>query len=226
MRIGVIGAGRIGGNMARLWVAAGHEVLLSYSRDPARLEQTAAAIGDGARAGTVKEAAGFGEVVVLSVPWGQIPQVLAEAGPLEGRVVIDTTNRFGPSGTTPIPDGLTAAQFNQRRMPLARLVKAFNTLTAGFQSSQAGRQAAERVVLFLCGDDPDAKRVVAGLIDDAGFAAADLGGLADAGPMEAPRRPGALYGEEYRPADAQVAITALRAGRPLPPTPDYANRGA
>lgn len=223
MKIGVIGAGRIGGNAARLWASTGHELLLSYSRDPARLEQAAAALDGQARSGSVKEAASFGDVVMLSVPWGAIPGVLAEAGSLAGRIVIDTTNQFGPSGVAAIPDGLTAAQFNQRRMPEARLVKAFNTLTAGFQASETGRPTADRVVLFMCGDDADAKRVVAGLIDDAGFAAADLGGLADAGPMEAPRRPGALYGEEYRPADAQAAIAALRAGRPLPPTPDYRN---
>ena len=62
---------------------------------------------------------------------------------------------------------------------------------------------------------------MAGLIEDAGFAPADLGGLADAGPMEAPRRPGSVYGEEYRPAEAREVAEALRAGRPIPPTPVY-----
>lgn len=221
MRIGVIGAGRIGGNAARLWVAAGHEVLLSFSRDPSRLEAAAAELGERARAGTVAEAAGFGDVVMLSVPWTRIPAVLAEAGSLAGRIVIDTTNQFGPGGLEALPDGRTAAQVNQARMPAARLVKAFNTLTAGFQASEAGRPPDERVVLFMSGDDAEAKAVVAGLIDDAGFAAVDLGGAADAGPMEAPRRPGGLYGEEYRPAEAEAAARALRAGRPLPPAPDY-----
>ena len=202
----------------RLLTAAGHEVLLSFSRDPGRLETLAAGIGERARAGTVAEASRFGEVVMLSVPWGMIPTVIEQAGSLGERVVIDTTNQYGPGGVQPIPDGLTAAQFNQRRLPGALVVKAFNTLTAGFQASQAGRPAAERVVLFMCGDHAAAKLTVAGLISDAGFAAADLGGLADAGPMEAPRRPGGLYGEEYRPADAETAVAALRAGRPLPPT--------
>lgn len=62
-------------------------------------------------------------------------------------------------------------------------------------------------------------------VDDAGFAPADLGGLAEAAPMEAPRRPGALYGEEYRPAEAEAAVAALKAGLPLPPTPDYSSEG-
>jgi predicted dinucleotide-binding enzyme len=105
-------------------------------------------------------------------------------------------------------------------MPGARLVKAFNTLTAGFQRMEAGR-AGEPVVLFLCGDDPQAKRVAAALIEDAGFFPCDLGGLDEAAPMEAPRRPGAVYGEEYRPADAEAAREALAAGRPIPATPRY-----
>jgi predicted dinucleotide-binding enzyme len=226
MRVGVIGAGRIGGNAARLLATAGHEVLLSFSRDADRLKALAAGIGERARTGTVAEAGTFGDVVMLSVPWGTIPAVIDQAGPLTGRIVIDTTNQYGPGGLQPVPDGLTAAQFNQRRLPGALVVKAFNTLTSGFQASQAGRPAADRVVLFMCGDHPGAKCVVAGLIDDIGFAAADLGGLAKAGPMEAPRRPGALYGEEYRPADAEAAVAALRAGRPLPPTPWYAGGGA
>ena len=225
MKIGVIGAGRIGGNAARLWVAAGHEVLLSFSRDRSRLEAAAAELGERARAGTVAEAAAFGDVLLLAVPWTQVEAVLAEAGPLNGKIVIDTTNQFGREGWQALPEGTTAAQVNQARMPGARLVKAFNTLTAGFQAGEAGREADRRVVLFMAGDDADAKKVVAGLIDDAGFAPADLGGLADAGPMEAPRRAGALYGEEYRPAEAEAAVAALRAGRPLPPTPDYSAEG-
>jgi predicted dinucleotide-binding enzyme len=221
MRIGVVGSGRIGGNAARLFGSAGHDVFLSFSRDPDRLQELAATIGDRAQAGQVSDAVAFADVVLLSVGWALVPAALAEAGSLEGKVVIDTTNQFGPGGVEPIPDGLTAAQFNQRRMPGARLAKAFNTVTAGFQASEAGRPADRRAVLFYCGDDPDAKQAASSLIEDAGFAPADLGGLADAGPMEAPRRAGALYGEEYRADDASAAIAALRAGRPLPPTPRY-----
>jgi 8-hydroxy-5-deazaflavin:NADPH oxidoreductase len=77
------------------------------------------------------------------------------------------------------------------------------------------------VVLFLCGDDAEAKQVASGLIRDAGFEPVDVGGLADAAVMEAPRRPGSVYGEEYRPADARAAVEALRAGRPIPPAPSY-----
>jgi 8-hydroxy-5-deazaflavin:NADPH oxidoreductase len=222
MRIGVIGAGRIGGNAARLFAAAGHEVLLSFSRDRSRLRELAGAIGDRAGVGSVGEAGRFGEVVLLSVPWGLIAAVVEEAGALEGRVVIDTTNQFGRGGVERIAGGRTAAELNQERLPGARLVKAFNTLTAGFQAAAAGREPAEqRVVLFLCGDDEGAKATVGELIVDAGFAPVDLGGLADAAPMEPPRRAGAVYGEEYRPAEARAVVAALSAGEPIPPTPEY-----
>ena len=221
MRIGVIGAGRIGGNAARLLAAAGHEVMLSFSREPDRLREQAEAIGERASAGEVDEAARFGEVVILSVPWRLIDAVLDRAGSLEGKIVIDTTNQYGSGGLESLPDGKAAAQVNQERMPGARLVKSFNTLTSGFQASEAGREPHRRVVLFLCGDDADAKRTVAALIDDAGFAPADVGGLADASVMEAPRRSGAVYGEEYRPAEAAAVVEAVRAGTPIPPAPRY-----
>jgi 8-hydroxy-5-deazaflavin:NADPH oxidoreductase len=222
MKIGIIGAGHIGGVMAGLLTAAGHEVMLSFSRDPARLRALAADLGDRATVGEVAEAADFGEVVVLSVPWRLVPDVLRQAGPLAGKVVIDTTNQFGAGGVERLPDGRTAAQVNQERLPQARLVKSFNTLTSAFLGSQAHREPAERqVVLFLSGDDDAAKRTVADLIVDCGYAPADLGGLADAAPMEPPRRPGAVFGEEYRPAEAQALVEALRGGRPVPPTPTY-----
>jgi predicted dinucleotide-binding enzyme len=207
MRIGVIGAGRIGGNAARLLARAGHEVLVSFSRDPQKLEALAAEIGG--RAGTPREAVAFGEVVMLSVSWTLVDDVLAQAGPLDGRIVIDTTNQFGRAGWEDLAER-TAAEVNAARMPGARYTKAFNTLTAGFQAQAAGRTGPDRVVMFLCGDDEEAKRVVAGLIEDAGFTPVDIGGVADAAPMEAPRRPGAVYGEELHEQEARAFVADLR----------------
>jgi len=215
--VGVIGAGRIGTMVARHLANAGHDVLISFSRDRERLNATARDIG--ARAGTPAEAA-QAEVVILSVPWTAVDDLLGQVS-LDGRIVVDTTNQYGAGGWEEIPGGLTAAQFNERRMPGARLVKSFNTLTAAFQASEAGRPEATRVVQWLCGDDAEAKAVVAQLIRDAGFEPVDVGGLADATVMEAPRREGAVYGEEYRPADARAVVEAVRAGRPIPPTPSY-----
>jgi predicted dinucleotide-binding enzyme len=223
MRIGVIGAGHIGGNCARQALKGGHEVLLSFARDQARLEQLASELGDRASTGTVADAVAFGEIVILSVPWGAIPEALAQAGDLSGKVVTDTTNQFGP-GPKPEP-GQTAAAFNAQRMPGARYVKSFNTLTAGFQEQAAGRADSDRVVQWMCGDDSEAKELVAGLIDDMGYIPVDLGGTETCAVMEAPRRAGAVYGEEYRAADAQAVVDAVRTGRRIPPTPRYGDEG-
>ncbi len=208
MRIGIIGAGQIGGNAAELWAKAGHEVMLSLSRTPGRLESLASQIGAKAQVGTPAEAANFGDVVMLSVPWSLIDDVLREAGSLQGKIVIDTTNQFG-RGSELIPPGMTAVRFNQNRMPGARVTKAYNTLTSGFQASASGRTGPDRVVMFLCGDDVEAKKVVSQLIEDSGFTPVDVGGLDEATPMEAPRRPGAVYGEEYHLDTARAFLAQL-----------------
>ena len=207
MRIGIIGTGRIGGNAARLFAKAGHDVVLSFSRDQDKLEALAAELGG--RAGSPREAVEASEVVLISVPWRLMDEVLEQTGPLDGRIVIDTTNQFGAGGVEDL-GGRTAAQVNAARMPGARYTKAFNTLTSGFQAESAGRTGPDRVVMFLCGDDEEAKRIVAGLIDDAGFTPIDMGGTADAAPLVAPRRPGAVYGEEFHEDDARAFVAGLR----------------
>jgi hypothetical protein len=146
---------------------------------------------------------------MLSVPWSAIDEALAQAGSLDGTIVIDTTNQFGPNGVQELPGGISAAEYNQRRIPQARLVKAYNTLTAGFQAEAAGRTGPDRVVMFYAGEDAAAKRVVAQLIDDSGFAPVDLGGWATVRYMEAPRRPGAVYGEEYHLAEARAFVASV-----------------
>jgi 8-hydroxy-5-deazaflavin:NADPH oxidoreductase len=219
MRIGIIGAGHIGGNCGRQAVKGGHQVMLSFARDPSKLEELAAELGDQSSTGSVAEAVKFGEAVILSVPWAAIPEALEQAGALDRKLVIDTTNQFG-SGPKPQP-GQTAASFNAHRMPGARYVKSFNTLTAGFQEQTASRQGDQRVVQWMAGDDSEAKKIVAGLIQDMGYVPVDFGGTTTCAVMEAPRRPGAVYGEEYRAADAQAVVEAVRQGAPIPPTPRY-----
>jgi len=219
MRIAVVGAGRIGSNCARQFAKAGHDVVLTFSREPEKLEQVAADVGGSAVADPA-EAVSSAEVVVFSVPWRVIDEALEQAGSLEGKIVIDTTNQFGGDGWIDF-EGETAAQHNAARMPGARYTKSFNTLTAGFQAEAAERQGDERVVQWVCGDDPEARAIVCGLIDEAGYVAVDLGGTATCQVMEAPRRPGAVYGEEYRAADAQAVVEAVRGGSEIPPTPSY-----
>jgi predicted dinucleotide-binding enzyme len=219
MKIGVIGAGHIGGNCARQAVKAGHQVMVSFSREQSKLEQLASELGNGTSAGRVADAAAFADLVILSVPWGAIPAALEQAGDLSGKVVVDTTNQFG-SGPKPEP-GQTAAAFNAERMPGARYTKSFNTLTSRFQADAAGRQGDERVVQWICGDDAEAKAQVARLIEEMGYVPVDLGGTATCHVMEAPRRHGAVYGEEYRAADAQAVVDAVANGSEIPPTPQY-----
>ena len=220
MRIGIIGAGRIGGNCARQAVRAGHEVKLSFSRHPATLRDLAGELGQAASTGQPADAVAFGDLVVLSVPWGTIPEALAQAGDLSGRLVVDTTNQLG-AGPKPRA-GQTAAAFNAERVPGARYVKSFNTLTAGFQARAAERDGPERIVQWICGDDPEAKRLVADLIDDMGYVPVDLGGVNGCAVMEAPRRSGSVYGEEYRAEDAVAVVEAMRRGAAIPPPPVYA----
>jgi predicted dinucleotide-binding enzyme len=217
MRIAIIGAGHIGGNIARGLAAAGHQLTVSFARDLDALNALAAEIG-GDTAAPADAVAGS-EVVVICVPWGAIPAALEQAGSLTERVVVDTTNQFGP-GPKPA-DGQTAAAFNAARMPGALYTKSFNTLTARFQAEVADRPVAEKVAQWLCGDEEDAKAIVSGLIRDAGYVPVDLGGTADGVVMEAPRRPGSVYGEEYRLPDAQLVAAAVAAGEPILPTPTY-----
>jgi hypothetical protein len=218
MRIGIVGAGRIGGNCATQFARGGHEVMLS-GRDPSKLEPLAAEIGEAASVGTPAEATAFGEVVVVAVPWDGFDDAVAAARSLDSKIVIDTTNQYGSSEMP--ADGETAASFHAARVPGARYTKSFNTLTSAFQAEVAFRPDAERVVQWVCGDNEEAKRVVMGLISDAGYVPVDVGGNADAAVMEMPRRPGAVYGEEYRLPDAEKVVEAVRAGQEIPPTPSY-----
>jgi 8-hydroxy-5-deazaflavin:NADPH oxidoreductase len=218
MRIGIVGAGRIGGNCAVQFAKGGHQVKLS-GRDPAKLEPLAAEIGEAARVGTPAEATEFGEVLVFAVPWDGFDDAVASAGSLDGKIVIDTTNQYGNSEMP--ADGETGATFHAARVDGARYTKSFNTLTSTFQAEAAFRPEAERLVQWVCGDDDDAKKVVMGLISDAGYVPVDVGSNANAAVMEMPRRPGAVYGEEYRLPDAEKVAVAVKAGEEIPPTPTY-----
>ena len=212
MRVGIIGSGRIGGNIGRFLAGAGHDVVFSWSRDPDKLQELAREAGERARAGSVTEAADC-EVVVLSVPWALVDDALAAAGGLDGRIVIDTCNQFAGGGRVTLPEGMSAAQVNAARAPGARWNKAFNTLTSRFQAQTSGRTGRDRVVMFHAGDDPEAKQVVARLIDDAGFAPVDMGSLAldDVGHME-PK--GELYGEDFYLPQAEEIAARLRGTPP------------
>jgi predicted dinucleotide-binding enzyme len=177
MKIGIIGAGNIGANAARLLVAAGHEVVISNSRGPETLSAIVDEIGGDTRAATMEEAADFGEVVLEAIPFGRYQELPADR--LAGKILIDASNYYpGRDGEIDL-EGLTSTGAVAGHLDGARVVKAFNTMYYGTLASE-GRPSAplgERMVLFVAGDDEEAKGVVSGLIEEIGFTAVDTGTL-------------------------------------------------
>lgn len=213
-RIAVIGAGHIGGNLARLLASDGHEVSVSFSTDPAKLARLAA--DTGATATDPASAIAHADVVIVSVPWGVVDAALEQAGDLSGKLVIDTTNQFGQvDGHFGVLDlgGQSAAARNAAKAPGALWVKAFNTLTAGFQASSAGRTGQDRVVMFYATDHDDVTGRTEELIRSAGFDPVRTGTLArtEVGHQE-PK--GELYGAEFHHDDAVAFVGRLRGTAP------------
>jgi predicted dinucleotide-binding enzyme len=179
--IGLIGSGHIGSTVARLAVAAGHDVVLSNSRGPETLADLVAELGPHARAATASEAAEAGEVVVVTVPLKNYRQVPVE--PLRGKVVIDTNNYY-PQRDGEIDEledeSTTVSELLQAHLPESQVVKAFNNinyLMLGELARPSGDP--ERSVLAIAGDDAEAKATVSRLLDDLGYDAYDVGPLAE-----------------------------------------------
>ena len=177
MDVGIIGAGRLGQAMARTALRAGSQVVLANSRGPESLAALVSTLGEGVSAGTVDEAAGAG-IVVIAVPWPSVPEAV-QGLHWDGRIVIDATNDFDPSDL----NGSTSSQVLADLVPGARVVKAANTLGAAVLASDP-HEAGGRRVIFLSGDDAEAKSEVSALFEDAGFVAFDLGGLVSGGAMQ------------------------------------------
>jgi hypothetical protein len=181
LKIGIIGTGHIGGTLATLWVGAGHEVLMS-SRHPQELQALAHSLGPKAHVGTPAEAARFGEVVLMSVPYGALPQVGRDLkNDLAGKIVLDTGNPY------PERDGQMAVEARRKGtgvasaeyLPGVRLVRAFNAINSGDLRSEAHRKGAP-IAIPLAADDPQALQVAEQLVKDAGFAPVVVGPLAKA----------------------------------------------
>ncbi|MGD2166853.1 MAG: NAD(P)-binding domain-containing protein [Gammaproteobacteria bacterium] len=207
LRIGIIGTGRIGGALARHWANAGHEVLMS-SRHPEELEPLAAELGPRARAGTPREAAEFGDVVLISVPYGAMPQISNDfAALLDGKVVLDTGNpqerRDGPMAVPALQKGTGIA--TQEFLPGARVVRAFNCIPAESLANQSDRRPA-RLAIPLAGDDAQALETALRLVGDAGFDGVVVGPLEAARHFDLgnPLAVGNLSAGEYRDLMDQV----------------------
>jgi 8-hydroxy-5-deazaflavin:NADPH oxidoreductase len=176
--LGIIGAGRIGQALARTAVRAGRGAVISNSRGPDSLEPVVRALGAGVSAGTV-DAAAAASIVAIAVPWGSVPAAVAGLH-WDGQTVIDTTNSFNPSDL----GDRTSSEIVADLVPGARLVKAANTLGADVLGSDPHVAGGGQRVLFLSGDDPEAKATVVKLFDAAGFFTIDLGDLVTGGRMQ------------------------------------------
>src|SRR4249920_2804176 len=177
--IGLIGAGHIGSQVARLAISCGYPVVIGNSRGPETLAELVAELGPSARAATAEDAAKTGEIVLVSIPLKNYRDV--PVAPLAGKVVIDTSNYY-PQRDGHIAEldneSTTTAELLQRHLPTSRVVKAFNHIYAAHLTTD-GQSAGtkNRRALVIAGDDPSAKQTVAGLIDQFGFDAVDAGAL-------------------------------------------------
>jgi predicted dinucleotide-binding enzyme len=173
--IGVIGAGHIAQAIAARAVVAGHHVKLSNSRGPESLAELVDRLGPNASAGTVAEAA-QAEIVILAVLWDEVPEAVQDLPDWDRRIVIDATNQWNGPGTAVDLGEQTGSERNAALMPGARVVKAFDTLEAAVVAQNPGPTSCP-VVVFLAGDDADAKATISAFADSMGFAPVDLGGL-------------------------------------------------
>jgi 8-hydroxy-5-deazaflavin:NADPH oxidoreductase len=210
LKIGIIGAGRIGHALAVRFAGAGHEVMLSNSRGPDTLDEVVASIEGDVRAGTVADAARFGDLIVVAIPTQAIRDLPPE--PFVGRTVIDANNYY-PEPDRRLPeleaDEVTSSELLASLLPGASVVKAFNTIQ--FQrlldESRPDLPAEERLAIPIAGDSAEAKRTVADLIDHIGFTAVDTGTLAETRRQQ----PGAPLYLEYAETRRQgVPLTAPR----------------
>jgi hypothetical protein len=179
LKIGIIGTGKIGGALARHWVAAGHEVFMS-SRHPEELEDLAKELGPSAHVGTPREAAAFGSVVLVSVPYSAMPQIGSDfAAELAGKVILDTSNPVeGRDGEMALEAqrkgaGVATAEF----LNSDRVVRAFNCIPAATLANEGNRRP-ERIAIPIGGDDAAAIAIAERLVRDAGFDPVMIGTLA------------------------------------------------
>jgi 8-hydroxy-5-deazaflavin:NADPH oxidoreductase len=178
IKIGIIGTGNIGGALATHWAKAGHELLIS-SRHPEELKDLAKSLGPKVRVGTPREAAQFGDVILLSVPYKATPDIGRDlANELKGKILLDTGNPY------PFRDGAMANDARKRGtgvtskeyLPGVRLVRAFNAINESNLKND-GNHKPERYAIPLASDDAQGLKVAQRLVRDAGFDPVVVGGL-------------------------------------------------
>jgi predicted dinucleotide-binding enzyme len=179
MTLGLIGAGHIGSQIARLAVAAGYSVVISNSRGPETLAMLVGELGPNARPATAVDAAKAGEIVVVTVPLKNYREV--PVAPLAGKIVIDTNNYY-PQRDGHIPEldneSTTTAELLQAHLPASKVVKAFNHIYAAHLTTDGQPAGSKnRRALVITGDDREAKARVTALLDQFGFDTVDAGPL-------------------------------------------------
>jgi len=208
IKIGIIGSGNLGGAVGTLWVKSGHPVLFS-SRHPEELKKLVDSLGPLARAGTVREALAFGDVVLIAVPYGAYPQISKDyAQEFKGKIVIDAGN------AVPARDGEIAKEARENGIGMtsakylagARIVRAFNTLNYRRLTSISNRPEG-RIAIPMAGDDKDALAVVSTLVRDAGFDPVIIGPLERAKDFA---QGAPLYGQEITAQEMQQRLKALK----------------
>jgi predicted dinucleotide-binding enzyme len=183
MKIGTIGAGNIAQAFVRHVAKAGFEVVISSKSGPSALTELAATLGPGVRAGSVAEAV-QADLVLLSVPWDAVAEVLANVPAWQNQILLETTNAIHFPDFKPLDLGAkTSSEIVAEQAPGARIVKGFNTLGAALLAAEPGEGGGQRVVV-ISGDDAAAKADVLKLIAKMGFAGIDLGGLVDGGRLQ------------------------------------------
>jgi len=214
LKIGILGAGRMGQTLARLLVKAGYRVKLANSRSPESLAEIVAELGTLASSGTPKKIVDSSDIVILATRWEQTPLAVRELGPWNGKIVVDATNnRFGPGAKDLYDLGdSTSSEVVAALVPGARLVKAFNHQPIpeleSLGESPAGE--TERKALFVAGDDFDAKQVVAQIIRKIGGEPIDTGNLREGGRLQGTGAPLAGFGRLLGAAEAQRLFADLR----------------
>ena len=204
-KIGILGAGMIGATTARLFAGAGHQVAISNSRGPETLADLVRELAPNLRAMTAADTARWADIVLLAVPW-RSPQALPAADAVEGKIVIDAMNPYGADGSIIDLGASSSSEETRKRLPGARIVKAFNTIWYRHLAERGRPElpVEERHAIFVAGDDAEAKAVVVKLIEEIGFAAVDTGSLAEGGRRQQPNTP--LYNKVLTARDARALL--------------------
>jgi predicted dinucleotide-binding enzyme len=208
MKIGIIGGGNMASGLGKFWAKNGHELMFSFSRSDQKLKDLAASVSNTTRIGTPTEAVAFADVVLLAVPWIAVPEALQAAGSLSGKILFSCVNALKPDmsgmaiGTT-----TSAAEEIAKLAPGARVVEGLPLFAEVLQSGDTSFHGTEATV-FYCGDDVEAKTVVAGLLKETAVEAIDVGSLSTARYIEPAMM--VLIQLAYMQQMGQVAFKLLR----------------